>query len=207
MDAISLSTPRIRRTPLLTTKRSHNFKDRTGIRFGRLICISFAGTMSNSAAWLCKCDCGKEKIIGCDALRGGVKSCGCSRSTGPGSRPNYKCRLAPGIASKNTLLKQYRGAAKKRGHEWGLTVEQFDAITSSACHYCGCQPSQVKKCSKNGEYIYNGIDRLDNTRGYTVSNVVPCCSACNHAKHVMPLDMFMTWIKRIVSFQSKTISP
>ena len=30
-----------------------------------------------------------------------------------------------------------------------------------------------------------GIDRIDNKMGYTLNNVVPCCSRCNFMKHIM----------------------
>lgn len=54
--------------------------DLGGIRFGRLVVLSKAGHKSGSIAWLCKCDCGKEKIISGANLRkpkNYTKSCGC----------------------------------------------------------------------------------------------------------------------------------
>ena len=51
----------------------------TGKRFGRLIAIKYVDKDKNSnALWLCKCDCGNEKIINSVALlNGNCKSCGC----------------------------------------------------------------------------------------------------------------------------------
>lgn len=56
--------------------------DLTGQRFGRLTVISKAekpkGSTSTSLFWLCKCDCGTEKIISGNVLRQGkAQSCGC----------------------------------------------------------------------------------------------------------------------------------
>lgn len=51
------------------------------------------------------------------------------------------------------------------------------------------------------DYAYNGIDRMDNSKGYVDGNVLPCCSICNHAKHVMNYDDFISWINRIVNFR------
>jgi hypothetical protein len=31
-------------------------------------------------------------------------------------------------------------------------------------------------------YIYNGVDRVDSSKGYVKENVVPCCKWCNIAK-------------------------
>jgi len=58
-------------------------KDITGKRFGRLVAIERTGRVSKNGTsfWLCKCDCGNEKIINIDILnRGKSKSCGCLRS-------------------------------------------------------------------------------------------------------------------------------
>lgn len=51
----------------------------SGKKFGKLLVIKRVGTASNyDSLWLCKCDCGKEKIIRGYQLRSGnSKSCGC----------------------------------------------------------------------------------------------------------------------------------
>jgi len=63
-----------------TIKRNKNrFIDLTGQRFGRLIVIKSTGKDKHgSYLWLCRCDCGKEKIIRGDSLKNGdTTSCGC----------------------------------------------------------------------------------------------------------------------------------
>lgn len=54
-------------------------KDITGQRFGRLVALKVAGKNKYGRyLWLCKCDCGNEKIAaGNDLRRGATKSCGC----------------------------------------------------------------------------------------------------------------------------------
>jgi hypothetical protein len=54
-------------------------KDLTGMTFGRLTVIERAGSYKNgNVTWLCKCDCGCEKvIIGRSLISGITKSCGC----------------------------------------------------------------------------------------------------------------------------------
>jgi hypothetical protein len=52
--------------------------DLTGQRFGRLVVVSYAETRRSRAFWLCKCDCGGEKVIAGKYLRKGLtQSCGC----------------------------------------------------------------------------------------------------------------------------------
>lgn len=49
--------------------------------FGRLTVIAFASvTARRQSTWLCRCACGKERVVGNGALRsGGVTSCGCKK--------------------------------------------------------------------------------------------------------------------------------
>ena len=52
--------------------------DLTGQRFGRLTVLERSGSIGRMAAWKCRCDCGKECVVGSNALRTGhTKSCGC----------------------------------------------------------------------------------------------------------------------------------
>lgn len=49
-----------------------------GERIGRLVVVNLAPKNKKNIAYNCKCDCGKEKIIGKAGLaRGTTKSCGC----------------------------------------------------------------------------------------------------------------------------------
>ena len=54
-------------------------KDITGLRFGKLIVVHpLYKNKENKVLWLCKCDCGNEKIIIGKSLRSGLTtSCGC----------------------------------------------------------------------------------------------------------------------------------
>ena len=54
-------------------------KDLSGQKFGRLIAIKCVGrTKNGNATWLCKCDCGNEKVVSSWSLRSNkTKSCGC----------------------------------------------------------------------------------------------------------------------------------
>ena len=55
------------------------FIDLTGQKFGILIVIKYCGKNKwGQSLRLCKCDCGKQKIISGNSLRQGItKSCGC----------------------------------------------------------------------------------------------------------------------------------
>lgn len=63
-----------------------------------------------------------------------------------------------------------RSAAKRAGIEFHLTFEEYAAIIERPCHYCG-----NPRVSATGR----GMDRVDNSKGYSVDNVLPCCPPCN----------------------------
>jgi hypothetical protein len=71
-----------------------------------------------------------------------------------------------------------------------IAILEFKNITSKSCYYCG----------KEGP---NGIDRVDNTVGYTKENCVSCCKHCNYVKGDLSLEDFKTWTKRFVTTQKE----
>jgi hypothetical protein len=81
-----------------------------------------------------------------------------------------------------------------------LTVESFKRLTSSNCYYCGCRPQFVSYGMGPGftpegiawsAYTYNGIDRVDNTKGYIEENCEPCCKTCNVMKGSLDQKQFL----------------
>lgn len=170
--------------------------DRVGNRYGRLTVLSKAGADKHRRImWLCQCECGKTVIVRGGSLQsGGTQSCGCLRN----ERVREAISLPIGEASFNDLVNNMKRGAKRRGYIWDLTNDQIKILTSQLCFYCGVKPSQrgTGRPFYNGEYLYNGIDRVDNTRGYTMDNVVPCCGVCNRAKLTMPIEEFKAWICR-----------
>ena len=68
--------------PNHTTRRAHNFIDRTGQKYNRLTVIEVAPTpphvKKKEVYWRCVCECGNEAIVSSSELGGGhTKSCGC----------------------------------------------------------------------------------------------------------------------------------
>ena len=57
------------------------YYDLTGNTYGRWTVLSYAGTRIKESIWLCRCACGKEKIVRYQGLvKGTSTSCGCYRN-------------------------------------------------------------------------------------------------------------------------------
>jgi 5-methylcytosine-specific restriction endonuclease McrA len=91
-----------------------------------------------------------------------------------------------------------RGGA--RGLAWELTDEQFFAMTQSNCTYCGVPPVRPFVYKGEERFEYNGVDRVDSSKGYTPANCVPCCEICNKAKRDLPLAAFEVWLRRVAAY-------
>jgi hypothetical protein len=147
-----------------------------------------------------KCKCGREKTICVNNVRCGNSLC-CGKS--PCGKKITKPRDTE--VGHKAILYVYKNHAKARGFSFNLEYEYFKQLTQQTCHYCGVEPKQVYqlKNPKTGKIrsgipiIYNGIDRVDSTKGYTPDNVVSCCKICNTAKSNLPLAEFKEWINRI----------
>lgn len=85
-----------------------------------------------------------------------------------------------------------RRSAKVRGYEWTLNQETFNRLLLADCSYCGVAPNPV-----------NGIDRRDNSLGYTTENSVSACSDCNYAKRKMSAHDFLSWASRVASYKGE----
>lgn len=138
----------------------------------------------------------------------GTKSCGClnreqAAKNGKSCGPKIKDRH---LALSRRVANGYRSNARTRGISWDITVEQVSDIVQQPCFYCGASNSNIMTMARMGHeevLSYNGIDRIDPAKGYTINNIVPCCGSCNTAKLAMSYDTFIKWVDRIYHHLSK----
>jgi len=166
--------------------------------------------------WLCLCKCGNTFKDNTTHIKSGYKrSCGCQ---------NYhllrhgNIKHHPKKATIKRELNKYKQLAKKRNYHWKISDWLAIKLFFSDCVYCGSPPLLNKNSliTKNGKYIslnkercekgfvkLNGIDRVDNNKGYIESNVVSCCATCNFAKNILSKEDFLNWINRLISFRTQ----
>jgi len=79
----------------------------------------------------------------------------------------------------------YKRQAATRKYTWNLPDSLAVDLLTDNCFYCGQQPDPL-----------NGIDRVDNCRGYEEDNVVTACGFCNFAKSTQSRKDFEAWVVR-----------
>ena len=174
----------------------------TGKVFGNWTVIKRVENWSNKtktcvfSVWLCKCICGKEqKVYGTSLTQGRSISCGCSKQ-----ETKYKEGSAFG-----ELYRMYKSNAKRREIEFHLSDREFLEIITSPCFYTGRMPYRIYQDPRreNDSFVYNGIDRIDSTKGYTKENCVPCCFEVNRAKSDLTHEEFLKFVEEIYNKHCK----
>jgi hypothetical protein len=155
--------------------------DRVGEIHGRLTIIARDRKVGNKRHFKARCQCGHVGTWEMETIREKSHSTECW----------HRSETIPLLES---LFKTYRKSAKYRGYEFDLTLEVFGSIVKENCHYCNIEPSTILK-NGSGEFLYNGIDRKDNSKGYLKANVLPCCTFCNRAKGKLSYKAYKKWIK------------
>lgn len=87
--------------------------------------------------------------------------------------------------NKENLKKRYirigfkysnlKNSAKRRGLNLEITREQYEEIIKAGCFYTGENLTDTN-------YSGHCLDRIDNTKGYTVDNVLPCIGWVNQMR-------------------------
>lgn len=170
------------------------FIDLSGQLFG--ITTALRRTTNSKAGrtrFICRCDCGRTHIAHASNLRDGqTKSCGCLPP------PN---QLAYGESGLNRKFRSMKYRAKKRNNIVEITRDEFYMLSQLNCHYCDSIPNQV--CTEGfGKFIYNGLDRINSAKNYTLDNIVPCCGRCNEMKMHYSQEEFYNHIIKIIKHRN-----
>lgn len=161
-----------------------------GKRFGKLIAIEMLPeAIHGSLIFKCLCDCGHYRNVSksnLDSKKNPQTSCGCGRF----ADTNH------GLIK--TLYIKYKHEAKNRSLDFSLDEQTFERLIFSNCYYCTQEPSKIMKYRQTEvNLIYNGIDRVDNSMGYSTANSVSCCTDCNLMKRTLSKQAFLKKIKDI----------
>lgn len=143
--------------------------------------------ITSPASGLCKA-CAKERDAKANAIQkekwqqkidsGEVRQCRVCQTRKqidafqPNSLRCYACKTRNTNSKLKNRLRNARNRAMDRGLSFDLTLEEYAILVSAPCTYCG------GPLPKTG----SGLDRIENDKGYSRMNCIPCCDACNTAR-------------------------
>lgn len=164
-------------------------KDIIGERFSDLTVIKpIRPGKYRGVSYLCQCDCGTSCEVYGGHLRAGMRhSCGC----------RSKKRIQD--TAIDNIMRAYKRKCKDKGREFNLTRDQFTSLIFKNCSYCGMAPVNRwrQQHTKKILFAYNGIDRMDANKGYSLDNCVASCLICNRVKSDMTFEDFKDHVKRM----------
>jgi len=179
-----------------------------GMIFGRLLVLS----VHDNIFCDCCCICGTSKKLRIsNLLNGTTQSCGCL------TRENGKFLIKKAQLIK-TKFKPREVSARRvyfrdRCYNDGdLSFDEFLQLSQNNCYYCESKPSNCYNVFKNdkrssqfgiinGDFVYNGLDRIDSALLHLRSNIVVSCIICNTAKMTMKIDDFAFHINKIYDWR------
>jgi len=179
-------------------KRKNKLEDLTGRIFGKLTVRKQVGyDKYNKRLWECNCECGNIIYVTTSRLlTGRATACKCRIIETAKKEKRY--RMKHGIANMNDTIRCYKISASKRGLIFNLSNNELLSLFKGNCFYCDTPPSNTTNRPRtNGAFIYNGIDRVDNNKGYEDGNVVSCCKTCNMMKKTLSQTEFINHIESI----------
>jgi len=145
----------------LILRMNANFVNITGNRYGRWTVLSYIGKNKKRHVWLCRCDCGKEKVIYSGHLKNGAtKSCGCLHKEIISTHKQTKTKEYRAWA---TIKRKCLNSKDKRYPDYGgrgITVcDRWLNSFENFIEDMGMKPTPI-----------HSIDRINNNGNYEPSN-------------------------------------
>ena len=143
------------------------FRDLTGQRYGRLVVQNFSHFNSHHVAmWVCKCECGKQRIIcGTSLTRGRTKSCGCLHDE------KAKERATRHNEAHTSLYYVWQAMRMRCFNKNDKGYKNYGGRGITVCAQWNKDYVAFRNWAINNGYKPGlSIDRIDNNKGYCPEN-------------------------------------
>lgn len=109
--------------------------------------------------------------------------------------------------NERRLAKQYIDkidSSEKRDISFELTFSQFKKLLSlKRCYYTSRPFIPYEERNESNRGSWRTLDRIDNSKGYTLENTVACCGAINFLKSVIENPQNDLTFKQAINALSK----
>lgn len=141
-------------------------EDLTGRQFGRLTVISYDHSDNNHIThWLCRCSCGKTKIVSrTNLFNGGTVSCGCYLSE------SARDRFTTHNGSKTPLYEVWHGMRQRCTNSNHKHYDHYGGRGIDICDEWDNFENFRDWANENGYEPGLSIDRKNNDGGYSPDN-------------------------------------
>ena len=164
-------------------------------RYGKLVVLKRTTNKGSTAAFLCRCDCGKESIVrGADLRNGHTKSCGCGCIRQGDNNHNWTGHKE----INGTYWAQSRRGAEKRNLDFNITIEQAWQLfldQDRRCALSGIELEFATYTSKEEQTA--SLDRIDSSKGYTLDNIQWVHKRINELKWNLTEEELLYWCQKI----------
>ena len=146
-------------------------RDLTGMRFGRLIVIEEAPQIKpGKTRWLCRCDCGEEKIInGRELMAGDTQSCGCLKRELVAKRMSHLLRTHG--ESRTKLYRKWYSMIGRCSNPKDVNYKNYGFRGINVCQEWESDFLSFKDWALSHGYLDGlEIDRIDVNKDYCPEN-------------------------------------
>ena len=169
--------------------RRHQYRDLTGMKFGKLTVTSFCMIDDRrQALWNCMCKCGGKKVVkGSRLTSKEIIDCGCG----------HRVRVGDISGRHFANIKSH---AKWRKLEFEIKIKDVWELYLKQNRKCALSGIPIGFDLKNESNTTASLDRIDSNRGYIMNNVQWVHKDVNQMKSDRSEHDFLEWIKKIHNY-------
>lgn len=151
----------------------------TGKKIGRLTVIrQLPDIKCGNRLWLCRCECGKEKVIAANNLNRKarpLKSCGCLKNDKEFIYNRTRGKVTHGF-TKHPIYSHWLGMIKRCCDEKNASYRNYGARGIFPCRFIKSSPRNLLELIGDKPTNNHSIDRIDVNLGYNCGSCEDCKS-------------------------------